>query len=278
MKKVAYLLIITVVLALFSNVVLAANESSFGIGVSATKTSINPGDEITVTVKLKDFKNITEGLYAFSALIQYDNNVFETLTENSVKGLGTWSSLPTFNPETGLITADSGVGVKTESDAFSITFKVKDNAEIGKSTQITVKDFEASEGDADISANASGILTINIVEKNTANNSSSNNSSTNSSTNNSSNNSSANSSSNSNTNSSNNNSSNNNSSTNNSTNSGIKNSTNSGTTISNNKDNSTASKNIPQTGEKDFIILGAIAIISIMLIIGYLGYRKYGKI
>ena len=152
MKKVIYSLVLLLALILCTSSVLAAENASFGIALTASKTSVNPGNEITVTLKVKDFENINEGLYSFLATIGYDNNVFETLTETSVKGLGTWSSVPTFNPANGLIVADSGTGVIAESDVFSIAFKVKDTAKIG-ATDITVKDFEASEGEEDLTAN-----------------------------------------------------------------------------------------------------------------------------
>lgn len=256
MKKITYCLVMIVVLALFSNVVLAAETASFGIALSSTKTQVNPGDEITVTLKLKDLKNMTGGLYSFLATIEYDEDFFETLTQDNVKGLGTWSSVPTFNSNNGQIVADSGLGVNSESDVFSITFKVKETAETGKSTQIVVKNFEASEGEEDLLANEDAKITINVVQKdnddNTDNTGSDN--TENDNTGNTDNNADKE------DNNNNNNSGNNNNS-------------------DENKDDSTTTDNkLPQTGESTWIILSSIVVITGIAIASYKSYKKYANL
>lgn len=236
MKKVTYCLVMLIVFALFSNVVLGAENASFGIGLTSTKTSVNPGDEITVTLNVKDFKNMTEGIYSFLGTIEYDKEFFETLTDSSVKGLGTWSSVPTFNPSNGLITAETGSGVKTQSDVFAITFKVKSTVQAGTSTKIVVKDFEASEGDSDISANAAAAVTINVAEK--ANDNTNNDNNDNNETNN------------------------NNNGTNNG---GIKDDT-----------TASKDEKLPQTGENYIIIfaIGTIVFVAICGYVGYKKYSN----
>lgn len=244
MKKVAYSLV--VILILCSSNVLAAEEPSFGIALTSSKTTVNPGDEVTVTLKVKDFENMTDGIYSFLATIGYDKDVFETLTETSVKGSSSWSSVPTFNPENGLIVADTGIGVKAESDVFSIQFKVKETAKLG-TTDITVKDFEASEGEEDLTANEDAKITITVEEKQSGENSGGDNTGDNKPGDD---------------------------------NTGDNNhgdkKPNEGT--GDNKDDSTSSVKIPQTGEKDIITFSVIGLALTLAIFGYVGYKKYSKI
>lgn len=251
MKKAIYCLVIIIALVLCSNVALAAS-ASFGIALTSTKTEVNPGDEITVTLKVRDFQNINEGLYSFLAKIEYDTQFFETLTQDSIKGLGTWSSVPTFNPDTGLVVADSGSGVKTESDVFSVIFKVKETAQTGSSTQIIVKDFEASEGEEDLIANENAIININVITNDNNNDEEDNND--------------------------------NNNNEDNLGNNGPIEDTNDNNNNNNDnsdtKDDTTSStdKKLPQTGENAWVV-ASLAIVAIAIaIVSYKSYKKYGNI
>ena len=295
MKRIIKLGILGIILLLIMTTTLYAATPTFSIQLVADKTTVARGEEITVTLKAKEFANMTEGLYAFFAEIEYDKNYFEELTTSDVSGKGTWSSVPTFNPNSNQITADSGTGVKIDSEVFSIKLKVKANAVEGGTTTIKVKNFQASEGDVDINANQDAIINIKI-EKNTGNNNgdtednngSDNNGNTednNGSDNNG--NTEDNNGSDNNGNTEDNNGSNNNGNTednNGSDNNGNteenNGSNNNGNTGNNNpSDNNSEDKTIsdtklPQTGEKNYIVVIAISLIAVSLFM-YMKYRKY---
>ena len=318
MKKITCIITMILIFIISSNISYASETKSFGISLKSTKTQVNPSDEITITLRIKDFKNITEGIYSFLTTIQYDKNVFEKLTETSVKGLGTWSSVPTFNPENGMLLADSGSGVKTESDVFSITFKVKESPKIGN-TEIIVKDFEASEGDEDLSANTDAKIVISVLEKQNDSNTGNNNSGSNDNNdkeydnNNSDNGSTGDNKDDNNDNGSSkedNKGDNNNDDSSTGNNKDDKEDNDSSTEDNkgdNNDDNSTGNNNdnkdenkeedknkgdnkgesikdnsstgkLPQTGEYDTIIFLSIGVITILAILGYFGYKKYNRI
>lgn len=264
MKKIISFLIMIIIIIAIVSTSIAVEKASFEVKLSTVSQNIKPGDEVVVTLKVSNFKNMTDGIFSFLASINYDEKVFEKLTQDNVKGLGTWSSVPTFNPTTGLVTADSGSGVKTDSDVISITFKVKETAEIEKSTEIIVKDFEASEGEEDLQANDAK-LTINILKKD--NGSNSGNTNDNNIGNNNDNNNQSNNTVNNNGNAGNNQNSNTNSNNQN----GNKNN-------SNNKNSDTANKPIPQTGSNEIAIIVSIFLAIVLSIAFYIKNKKYQDI
>ena len=254
-----------------------AATPTFSTQLTADKTSVTRSSEITVTLKLKDFANMGDGLYACFAELEYDKNYFEELTATSLKGAGTWST-PTFNPANNQLTTDSGTGVKTESEVFTVTFKVKADAPIG-TTNIRVKNFQASEGDADLNANNDATITVRVVEENTTNDDNNNNGQNNNTNDNNSNNNGQNN--NTNDNNSNNNGQNNNTNDNNSNNNGQNNNTNNNNSNNNAQnnnasaqDNTQSTNKLPQTGE-NVVIFAGILIVIVAGVIAYLKYQKY---
>ena len=269
MKKTISIILIIILTLFLNSVIYAANES-FSIKLESTKTEVKPTEEIEVKLKIKDFQNINEGIYAFSGTIVYDTNVFEPLTDAKIKGEGSWSAVPTSNPITGQITADSGGGVKTESDVITITLKVKENAAEGTIGKITIKDFEASEGEVDILANEDATMSVKIVKDITDDNPGDNDNNPGDNDNNPNDN---------NNNNGNNNSGNNNSGNNNSGNNNTGNSNNGTGNKGNNSNgnlNSNGSKDdkLPQTGEAEWIVFPIAIVITI---IGIISYKKYKK-
>lgn len=256
MKKVILFLIIIIMITGIISTSIAVEKASFEIKLNASSQNVNPGNELIVTLKVNNFKNMRDGIFSFLASINYDEKVFEKLTQDNIKGLGTWTSVPTFNPDTGLVTADSSSGVKTDSEVISITFKVKETAEIGKITEITVKNFEASEGEEDLQANDAKLI-INILKKD--NGSNSNNTNDNNSNNNSNNNQSS------------------NVSNNNNNNENIGNNQNSSSN-SNNKNADIANKPIPQTGSNEIAIIVSMFLVIVLSIALYMKNKKYENI
>jgi len=162
MKKKLIIIMIAIILS-FSTVVYATNQS-YAIKLISSKTQLMQGEEFEVILKIENLKNITEGIYAYSAQIEYDTTIFETLNEESFTGENGWSS-PTFNQENGKITADISRGVKTEGNLLKIMFKVKQDALIDKTALIKIINFKASEGEIDIETKEEQ-LSLLIVNKN----------------------------------------------------------------------------------------------------------------
>lgn len=240
-KKAVSLIVIAILL--ISTVTYAA-APTYKIELATNNLKVNQDSEIEVTLKLKDFTGMNEGIFGFLAQIEYDKELFEVIKQDSFTAKGGWSA-PTFNEVNGQLVAERSSGVKENSEVFSVKLKVKKNALIGAETTIKIKNFTASEGETDIKATEDAQIKINIVEK-TDNKPGDNT---------------------------------NNIPGNNTNNIINTNTTNNITTITNTNTNNTAkneniaSKPLPQTGDSEIIIISIIAIV----IIGMFSYIKYKK-
>lgn len=165
MKKVISIMTILVMVVAILTTNTYAAAPTYSIELNADTKEAYQGGDVTLTLRVKDFENMTNGIMGLTAQIEYDQAFFETLTQESIVGKGTWSTVPTFNPQTNQITADSGVGIKTDSDVFTIKLKVKANALVGTSTTVKVKNFEAAESDTELKPKTDAVIDIKVKAK-----------------------------------------------------------------------------------------------------------------
>ncbi len=157
MKKTLVTFIITVLILMVC--ITTVQALSFGVKITPSATDVKKGESVTLVVGVNNLDVGANGLNTFLATIEYDKNVFNTLTTDNVKSLNGWDS-PTFNPDNGMILTAKGSFVNSESDILEITLTTKQTAPTG-STTVTFKDIEASNSQTDINAgNASYLLNI----------------------------------------------------------------------------------------------------------------------
>lgn len=142
MKKQMIRIILTllVTLAIIFNCTGIANAaSSIMIYLNAPKVEYIRGEEVEVTVSLKDI-NVGDGINTLKGTVEWDNNIFDIV--GSIEALNGWAA--TWNEETNsfVMIHMSGL-VKEDSEVAKIKFKVKDDAEI-KETAINMNDIEAA--------------------------------------------------------------------------------------------------------------------------------------
>lgn len=138
MKKVVKSLFITAILLVFLLPV-TVKADSFNLNVKANKTSLKPGDTVEINLNLSNINAGELGINTLEAVLEYDSNVFEEVTQSSFSSLNNWSI--TYNNEDteykGKFLAVIVVaGVKENQDIGKITLKVKSGA---KDTNTTVK-------------------------------------------------------------------------------------------------------------------------------------------
>ena len=139
--------------------------TSFNVELSTPNQNVALGEEVTITVRLKDFEEGKLGINTFTGKIEYDQEIFETLTEENFMALDGWSSV-TYGGSNQFIT-DNSMFVDTDSDLMKITFKVKDTLEYNENlspTTITIKEMLVSDAVNDIYPKDVSI-DLNIVEE-----------------------------------------------------------------------------------------------------------------
>lgn len=139
MKKKITSVILFILIILIATTIYAAVTANAGL--TASKSKVKPGEEFTIKLNIKDIEAGSDGLMGAQLKIDYDKNIFETLTDSNIKGL---SGLTAYYNESnkGNILIVSGMsGIKIDSDFVEITFKVKETV-TAKDATITLQDIE----------------------------------------------------------------------------------------------------------------------------------------
>jgi len=141
MKKVITSLIIFILAISIVSTIYAAITANVSLIVSNDK--VKPGNTFSVKINAKDINAGTDGLRGVQLKVNYDKNVLETLTSDSIKG---YSGLTANYNESAkgniLLAIGMGqTGITEDSDFVEVTFKVKENAE-HKDTTVTFENIE----------------------------------------------------------------------------------------------------------------------------------------
>ena len=143
MKKKVISFLIMFLILMQAGVVFGAN--SFNSRFVADKTALKPGDEIKAELSVSDLNMGDTGINTLQAVLNYDKNVFEQVTNSDIKSESNWST--TYNDETGiLLSVNFSNGIKTDSKILTITFKVKDTISESTNSEIKLIDITSTEG------------------------------------------------------------------------------------------------------------------------------------
>ena len=162
-KKVMIRLFIIV--GLLISILLVVNIHSMAslkaLIISPTK-DLKGGQEVTITLKFDEYKEIKEGINAYKAILEYSDEIFEEVGQEKFICQNDWENLK-YNKQTKEFVAIKKAGTNTPEDVVTITLKVKEGAK-ATTTDIKIKDIVTSEGEKDIPIEETKI-TINIIEE-----------------------------------------------------------------------------------------------------------------
>ncbi len=152
--------IIIITILLLATNAFAANDS-FKTSLSANNSTIKRGDDVTITISLKDIliESGEKGIGAYSANIEFDSSVLEF---SKTTGTDKWEA-PFYQDKIIVGNTSDGKVVKENQDIGSVTFKVKENANLGETT-IKLTNFSGSSVASDIDAEDTSIK-INVIDK-----------------------------------------------------------------------------------------------------------------
>ena len=142
-KKTKSIIIGSVVTMLLSVVSYGYNLDIVGENLDS---EIKPGDSVIVSIKIKELDS--EGVNVYSGQLEYDNNIFEQVTQDNFKFQNTWDNL-TYNQENGIFIVENNNKVTLDEDIMKIELKSKSN--INEEEAIfSVKNNVVSGGNEDI--------------------------------------------------------------------------------------------------------------------------------
>lgn len=159
-------IVVMLIACMYANIV---NALSFTATMTPSSSNVEESTEFTISVKVSNLDVGSNGINTLSGTLNYDEDVFETISDNSIEGLNSWS--PSYNSETKKITLTKTTFVKTEEQVFQVTFKTKSGLEEGTSGQIQFTGIVASNSESDITASdiSTSISVGSETDTNTAN-------------------------------------------------------------------------------------------------------------
>ena len=167
-KKIKILTILILTIYMIGASVSAASNS-FKASVTPSTTTLKPGEEVTITVKVSDINMGENGINTLEGKIKYDTNVFESVKSSDVQSLNNWST--TYNDETSslngkFLAVNLSAGTKDDTQILSVKFKVKDDIKETTTTQIDFEDITSNDGTDLVNAGTKSVsLTVNVEEK-----------------------------------------------------------------------------------------------------------------
>ncbi len=139
-KRVVFLITVIICMSfLMFNNKIQATDKTLNSSIDIEKAEIKQGEEKSITLKI----NCDEQINAFQAKINYDDNIWEELDENSFETKEGWESLKynKNNKEVNIINKQD----KTNKEILKIKLKAKNNARV-ENTEITIDQIVASDG------------------------------------------------------------------------------------------------------------------------------------
>lgn len=144
--------IVTCMITFFAVFLMVINSAgaleSVNASLSANHKDLKSGEEVEVTLKLDGFNGIKKGINAYKATLDYDEEIFEQVFQNSFSCLSGWEEL-LYNPKTKEFVSINRNGITKPETVAKIKLKVKEGMKSTK-TSVKIKDLVVSEGKKDI--------------------------------------------------------------------------------------------------------------------------------
>ena len=161
LKKLAFtaISIIFMLVILISINVQASN--SLKAVIESSKNELKKTEEVVVTLKLDEYQDIKNGINAYKATLEYDEDTFVQVLEQNFECKNNWELLK-YNKDTKELVAIKKAGSVVPEEVVSITLKVKDEVN-PKVTEVKIKDIVTSDGKKDINIDETKVE-IDIVK------------------------------------------------------------------------------------------------------------------
>lgn len=156
MKKRLYVVVLIVALIFgMLTVTVNAADPDFKVNLNASSTTVSKGNEVTVKLNISDFEdNVDKGINLVSGTMSVDNDVFENLTSDSIKGLNDWKV--SFDESTGELECTKLKAITKSQDICEITLAVKSDT-TSTAGEIELSNLTASDSDEKLNANDSSV-------------------------------------------------------------------------------------------------------------------------
>lgn len=130
--------------------------------IQSSKNEIEKSEEIEIILKLQDYQDIKDGINAYKATLDYDENIFEKVLEQNFTCKNNWELLK-YNKDTKEFIAIKKAGSKEPEEVASLILKTKEEVQ-PKTTEVKIKEIVTSDGKKDINVEEAK-LAIDVIEE-----------------------------------------------------------------------------------------------------------------
>lgn len=162
LKKLAYTLIGIIFILVILITIKVQATNGLKASVQSSKDEIKKTEEIVITLKLDKYQNIKNGINAYKATLEYDEDIFEEVLEKDFKSKNNWEMLK-YNKDTKELVAIKKAGSTVPEEVVEVRLKAKEEIE-PKTTEIKVKDIVTSDGKEDIEVEEAKV-TVNVIKE-----------------------------------------------------------------------------------------------------------------
>lgn len=162
LKKLAFAIIGIIFMLVILITINVQASNSLKATIQSSKNELKKTEEVVVTLRLDEYKDIKDGINAYKATLYYDESIFEQVVEQNFECKNDWEMLK-YNKDTKEFIAIKKAGSKEPEEVASITLKVKEEIE-PKQTEIKIKNITTSDGKEDIYIEEARVA-IDIIEE-----------------------------------------------------------------------------------------------------------------
>ena len=162
LKKLIYTTIGSIFIIAILITINVQASNSLKATVQSSKEEVEKEEEIEITLKLEEYQDIKNGINAYKATLDYDEDTFKEVLEQNFTCKNNWELLK-YNKDTKEFIAIKKVGSKTPEEVVSVTLKTKEEVE-PKTTEIKIKDIVTSDGNKDINIDEAKV-TIEVIKE-----------------------------------------------------------------------------------------------------------------
>ena len=130
--------------------------------IQSSKNEVKKVEEVEIILKLQDYQDIKDGINAYKATLDYDENIFEKVLEQNFTCKNNWELLK-YNKDTKEFIAIKKAGSKEPEEVASLILKTKEEAG-PKTTEVKIKDIVTSDGKKDINVEEAKLV-IDVIEE-----------------------------------------------------------------------------------------------------------------
>ena len=162
LKKLAFAIIGIIFMLVILITINVQASNNLKATIQSSKNEVKKAEEIEIILKLQDYQDIKDGINAYKATLDYDENIFEKVLEQNFTCKNNWELLK-YNKDTKEFIAIKKAGSKEPEEVASLILKTKEEAQ-PKTTEVKIKDIVTSDGKKDINVEEAKLV-IDVIEE-----------------------------------------------------------------------------------------------------------------